>query len=131
MTPGANETRIRQKIAKSRARLSEISNLLQFGYYDTAINRIYYASFYSVQSLLLSIDIEPKSHKGVLSMFALHFVKTGLFPEELAKFYPRIFNERMLGDYEDVNDIDKDWVESLYITSLLFNQQIEKMLATK
>lgn len=131
MIPGANEKAIRQKLAKSRARLSEINNLLQFGYYDTAINRIYYASFYSVQSLLLSIDIEPKSHKGVLSMFALHFVKTGLFPEKLAKFYPRIFNERMLGDYEDVNDIDKNWVESLYTTGLLFNQQIEKMLVIK
>lgn len=86
MKPGANETRIRQKLAKSRARLSEISNLLQFGYNDTAINRIYYASFYSVQSLLLSIEIEPKSHKGVLSMFALHFVKTGLFLKNLQNF---------------------------------------------
>ena len=131
MIPGTKETVIRQKLTKSRARLSEISNLLQFGYYETAINRIYYASFYSVQSLLLSIDIESKSHKGVLSMFALHFVKTGLFPESLAKFYPRIFNERMIGDYEDINDIDKDWVESLYTTALLFNQQIEKMLATR
>lgn len=131
MTVGDKEIIIRQKLAKSRARLSEINNLLQFGYYDTAINRIYYASFYSVQALLLSIDIEPKSHKGVLSMFALHFVKTALFPEDLAKFYPRIFNERMIGDYEDVNDIDKEWVESLYSSGLLFNQQVEKMLVTK
>ena len=60
MTARDNEMIIRQKLIKSRARLSEINNLLQFGYYDTAINRIYYASFYSVQALLLSVDVEPK-----------------------------------------------------------------------
>lgn len=131
MTARDNEMIIRQKLIKSRARLSEINNLLQFGYYDTAINRIYYASFYSVQALLLSVDVEPKSHKGVLSMFALHFVKSGLFPEDLAKFYPRIFNERIIGDYEDISDVDKAWVESLYITAIDFNRLIENMLTNK
>ena len=131
MTTGEKDIIIRQKLAKAKKRLSEINNLIQFGYYDTAINRIYYASFYSVQALLLSIDLNPKSHKGVLTLFVLHFVKNGLFPQDLAKFYPRVFNERMIGDYEDVSEADKDWVDVLFSTALLFNQQIEKMLVLK
>jgi uncharacterized protein (UPF0332 family) len=129
MTTGDNDILIRQKLAKSKKRLAEINNLIQFGYYDTAVNRIYYASFYSVQALLLSINLNPKSHKGVLTMFALHFVKTGLFPEDLAKFYPRIFNERLIGDYEDVNETNKDWVGTLFSTAVIFNNHIEKMLS--
>lgn len=67
--------RISKKIAKADSTINEIENLLKFGYYTTAVNRIFYACFYSVQALLLSINLEPKSHKGVRTLFS--FCKAG------------------------------------------------------
>ena len=85
--------RISKKIAKADSTINEIENLLKFGYYTTAVNRIFYACFYSVQALLLSINLEPRSHKGVRILFSFHFVKLGKIPGDLEDFYTRIFDE--------------------------------------
>jgi len=45
MTGQEKEISIRQKIEKAKSTIDQIHNLLNFGYYDTAINRIYYACF--------------------------------------------------------------------------------------
>lgn len=103
--------RISRKITKAENTINEIENLLEFGYYNTAINRIFYACFYSVQALMLSIDLDPKSHKGVRTLFSFHFVKEGKIPVDLEDFYTRIFDERSFADYSDEDEMDKESLE--------------------
>ena len=76
MTTRDNELYMAQKMARSKSTLTEINNLLQFQYYNNTINRLYYASFYAVQALLCTVDIYPKSHKGMLLMLTQHFIQT-------------------------------------------------------
>ncbi len=58
--------------------LNEIGILLQNQFYNNAVNRLYYACFYAVSALLVSKEIQSKTHSGTKQMFGLHFVKLGL-----------------------------------------------------
>lgn len=128
MTDEEKNKIIIKKIQRARSTLSQIPTLLSFGYLDTAISRMYYASFYAVQALLFSIDVKPKSHKGILNMFSLHFVKNGKAPERLSDFYATIFHQRSLVDYSEVEDYNQEMCESLYSLTKEFVQFIEQKL---
>ncbi|MCD6386115.1 HEPN domain-containing protein, partial [Candidatus Sumerlaeota bacterium] len=56
--------------------------------------------FYCAQAVLLTKNMSFSSHKGVISAFGEHFVKTGIFPRELGRELNRAFEKRQLGDYE-------------------------------
>lgn len=48
--------------------LAEVPFLKQQGYYNTAINRLYYACYYAVVALLLKAGMNPGTHSGVKQM---------------------------------------------------------------
>lgn len=122
---------IQQRMAKSKATINEINNLLQFGYYHTAINRIYYSCFYAVEALLTTVDTFPKSHKGILTMFSQHFIKTGKVSLDFGEFYSKLFQERLLADYAEESVYTKEFVERMLSVANLFIQHIEKLLEEK
>ncbi|NKQ37724.1 MAG: HEPN domain-containing protein [Chloroflexi bacterium] len=74
--------------------------LLDAGDYESSVSRTYYAMFFAAEALLLSKDISSSSHKGVISSFGLHFIKTGIFPREMGRELNRAFGKRQIGDYE-------------------------------
>jgi len=43
----------------------------------SSVNRAYYAAYHAVRALLASEGVNPKTHKGVLTMFGEKFIKTG------------------------------------------------------
>ena len=51
------------------------------------------------EALLLVKDLKASTHKGVISLFGKHFVKTGIFSREMGKLHNEIYNERLIGDY--------------------------------
>ncbi|MEO5945546.1 MAG: HEPN domain-containing protein, partial [Chitinophagaceae bacterium] len=109
----------------------QIQNLILFTYYNTAVNRLYYASFYAVQALLFTIDIKPKTHSGILNMFSLHFVKQGKIPVELSDFYATIYHHRNLADYFDIDEYDKETVEIMYSSAKNFIEFIDALIFIK
>lgn len=90
--------------------MNEINLHLSHEFWNTAINRLYYACFYAVSALLLSRDIQARSHAGVRQMFGLHFIKTDLVDKELGKFYSDLFDKRQISDYDDYIEITKEEV---------------------
>ena len=48
------------------------------GFWNSAVNRLYYTIFYAVNALLLQNNIHASSHAGTRSQFTLHFIKTGI-----------------------------------------------------
>lgn len=80
--------------------------------------------FYSVESLLLTKNLSHSSHKGVISAFGEHFVKTGIFTKDMSKALNWAFEKRQLGDYgytfvisreesEEILEKGKDFVEKV------------------
>lgn len=79
------EQAIKLKMEKARALLCEVGVQLQHQFYITAINRLYYSCFHATKALLLTKDLTPKTHSGVVSMLHQHFVSEGLFDQAHAR----------------------------------------------
>lgn len=50
---------------KAKDLLHDVDVLIANGLWNSAVNRMYYACFHMVSSLLIQRGIEVKSHKGV------------------------------------------------------------------
>lgn len=92
------------------------------------MNRLYYAAFYAVLSLLTKHDINTKTHSGTRQMFGLHFVKPGIVGVESGEFYSRIFDVRQSGDYEDFILFEKDKVLAFVTPARQLISEIEGLL---
>ncbi len=111
--------------------LNEIGILLQNQFYNNAVNRLYYACFYAVSALLVSKEIQSKTHSGTKQMFGLHFVKTGIVSSTSGSFYTDIFTLRQTGDYDDYVVFEKEELVSLLSSARNLLKEIEQIIAQK
>lgn len=116
------------RIQKAKETLAEVEVQIQNEFWNTAINRMYYACFYAVNALLIKYEIESSSHTGVRQLFGKLFVKTGKFDKSLAKHYTDLFEKRHKGDYNDFFDFDKETVTRLLPISKEFISKIEELI---
>jgi uncharacterized protein (UPF0332 family) len=82
--------------------------LLRSDDYEDAVSRAYYAVFHAAQGLLLTEGERAETHKGVVTLFGLLFVKTGKFKKDLGKYLANLKDERESGDYEVFSYIDRE-----------------------
>lgn len=108
--------------------LNEVTFHIEQGFYNTAMNRLYYACFYAASALLVNEGIEAKTHSGVRQMLGMHFVRTGRFPIPLSKFYTDLFDNRQTGDYEDFVYFDRETTSALYPQAVEFIDKIESLI---
>jgi uncharacterized protein (UPF0332 family) len=97
----SKEASIQLKLSKAKSLLAEATILMQHQFYTTVINRLYYACFHATRALLLTKDLVPKTHSGVVAQLHLHFVQDGSFDKEQAAFFSRLMQERIEDDYSD------------------------------
>ena len=71
------------RIKKARETYNEVSLHIDNKLWNTAVNRLYYACYYSVIALLIKNDIKASTHAGARQMFGLHYIKTGIIDKEL------------------------------------------------
>lgn len=82
-------------------------------YYNTAVNRLYYACYYAASALMLKEGLEASSHKGIKILLGLNFIKSGKIPIKYGRIYQQLFENRQSGDYEDFIYCDKELFEAL------------------
>ena len=82
-------------------------NMLSF-----AMNRIYYAMFYSVQAALILKDVSFSKHGQVKAYMNRELVKTGILPLSLGRIYNKAFEYRQKFDYVDFAEPDQELIES-------------------
>ena len=90
---------IRDFIEKAEKFLSTAENALNSGDYDSCVSRCYYAMFFTAQATLLTVNLNASSHKGVITLFGKHFIKTGIFEKRLGKVLNDAYDTRVVGDY--------------------------------
>ena len=86
MTDGQRDL-VRYRTGRAFETLQEARLMLESGHLHGAANRIYYACFYATMALLLTRGLSSPKHGGVMALFNKHFVKEGVVPVELGKFY--------------------------------------------
>ena len=114
MTQYYKEDYINYRIQKSLETITEVEVLLQNKFWNTAVNRMYYACFYAVSAILIKNNVETASHSGTRQKFGELFVKTGKISRELGKHYSQLFEKRIKGDYNDFFDFDEKTTMSLF-----------------
>jgi len=117
---------VKYRIESARKTFQAAKVLSDNGFWNSAVNRLYYAVFYAVNALLVLNEIQTKSHSSTKSQFALHFVKSGRFDKKYGRFLSELFDWRQKGDYENIFDYNSDLVEQLFEPTLEMIELIEK-----
>ena len=104
---------VRYRLEKAQEVYEAACVLYDAAQWNSVINRLYYACFYSASALLLNRHISAKSHAGVIGQFSEHIVRTGLISIEEFRVYAKLLNWRTKGDYNDLYDFNKEDVDSM------------------
>jgi hypothetical protein len=111
---------IHDEIKRATTAFKAASLLFENGYINDALSRLYYFVLYHIRAALLTEGFEPKSHEGNLRLFALHFIKKGIFYPKDSHVFSKLMKYREEADYnpayiftkEDFRDLKKE-AESL------------------
>lgn len=88
--------------------LNAARHLLSYGFYNDAVSRAYYAAFHWARALLFTRGIESKTHRGVIQLLNLHFVKDGPLSPQMAEHLSHLETYRELSDYTAIAQFTKD-----------------------
>jgi uncharacterized protein (UPF0332 family) len=102
--------------------------MIKNGYWNAAVNRIYYSCYYVLSGLLLKKSIETNSHKGLRQMFGLHFIQNGLVPKEDGRFFSDLYDRRQTGDYEDFVLFEEETVMNLFNQAKDFIERMVELI---
>lgn len=108
MTISSHDDYIKYRFHRAEESLEEALILANEERWNAVINRLYYASFYAVISLLIKHNIPTQTHDGARTQFGLNFIKTGIIEKELGQLFSKLFDYRQKGDYGDLFDFDQE-----------------------
>lgn len=116
------------RIENAYTSLKEAELLLDNGYYNASVNRMYYAAYYVVSALLLSREIQANTHAGVRQMLGLYFTKPGIISTYDNAFFSDLFAKRHSGDYDVYIYFDEQITRDLLPQTVKFVQTMEALI---
>ena len=119
---------VHYRIENAQKMLFEVESHRENGFYNTAINRMYYACYYAATAMLVSLGVEVKSHDGVRLNLGKHVVMQGLLSPELGRFYSRLFSKRSTGNYDDFVNHTLETVDELLPQARVFVETLVSQL---
>lgn len=87
--------------------------------------------FFMAEALLLTKGLKISSHKGTLSLFGEHFIKTKIFSDNLGKSLRRAYDLRQKGDYAIGFMVNRNDAEDELEKAKTFATEIENYLRRK
>lgn len=125
----SKEALVQYRLKRAVDSLEEAQYMAKGGYYNAAINRLYYACYYAAAALFLKNDIPAQTHHGVRSMLGLHFTSKGKLSSESNRTFSTLFEKRHSSDYDDFVYCDHDMVNELYPKAVAFIKEINVLLS--
>jgi uncharacterized protein (UPF0332 family) len=126
MTPEERKEYAKYRIESAYKTFEAAKVLADREFWNSAVNRLYYSLFYSVNALLVIHNISIKSHSATKSQFSLHFIKTGKIDKKYGKLLAQLYDWRQKGDYENIFDYDSESVKPLFTPVLEMIELIDK-----
>ena len=127
----ATEELLKGYIKKAEKKLDAAQRFLKSEDYEDAVSRAYYAAYHVAQALLLTEGQRAETHRGIVTLFGLLFVKTGKFSRNSGKHLSNLKDDRESGDYDVFSYIDKETAETALIEAKEFlsegKQYLEKI----
>jgi len=123
-------TLIQYRLEEAREALRDAQMLHeQNGAPRGVVNRAYYAMFYAVLALLITIDKGTSKHSGVIALFDQEFIKQNVFPKEMSAMLHHAFDTRLTGDYRELLQISKEQAAEILASATAFVKSIEDKLS--
>ena len=91
----------------------QFETLREQQYWDTLVNRMYYAAFHAVSALLIHNALNVHTHRGALNVFNKEFVRTGVFTAEEGHLFSKLEGMRERGDYNCFIDATEEEIVPL------------------
>ena len=115
MSLSDDERRIMVELEMERAEkiTEQFETLRKQQYWDTLVNRMYYAIFHAVSALMIHNAISIHTHRGALNAFNKEFVRTGVFSEEEGHLFSKLEGMRERGDYNCFVDATEEEIVPL------------------
>lgn len=117
---------VKNRIETAYKTLDAAKILADNGFWNSAVNRLYYSLFYAVNAILVKNKIISQSHSGTRSQFSLYFIKTGKLDKKYGKLFAELYDWRQKGDYENLFEYDAESVFPLFDNVLEMIEHIEK-----
>lgn len=124
----SKEELIKYRIDRAFESLSEAQILANSNYWNTVVNRLYYASFYAINALFVKNGIQATTHSGVKAAFHKKFIKTKIIEKDFGRLYNNLFSKRQEVDYQDFQFFEKETIEPLIIQVEIFINSIRGLL---
>ena len=122
------DTIVKMRIQQANETYAEMGILIDNKLWRNAANRLYYACYYATQALMIHSGHQPKSHSGLIGLFGLHFVKSGIISDEVAFVLQALFDLRLKGDYDVWVDVQPEMVLPLVEPAKKLIIEIENLL---
>ncbi len=119
---------IAYRISKAEETLLAAKELANKNYWNSCVNRLYYALFYAVNALLINDGVIAKSHTGVKTQFFQLYIRTGKINIKFGQLYSDLIDWRQKGDYNDFFDLSQEEVLPLLEPVEIFIQKIKVLL---
>jgi uncharacterized protein (UPF0332 family) len=97
--------------------------------FDFAVNRAYYAAFYSASAVLLAHGQHFVKHSGVRAAIHQRLVKPGLLDARLGRAFDRLFDARQRADYLALMDVSAEEAASMACDAGEFVQAMRTLIA--
>ena len=114
--------------AKAQVFLGTAEQTRNTGDYDSCASRCYYAMFLMAEAALLTKELSASTHKGVISLFGEHFVRTGVLEKHLGKTLSLAYRVRIIGDYGVDRAVSKEEAEDLLAAARVFVGKVKDYL---
>ena len=119
---------VKYRLERAYETLKEADYNTAGGYYNAAVNRLYYACYYAASALLLNCEIEANTHNGVKTQLSLHFVRTGHWSLDHGATFSLLFEKRQASDYSDFAYCDLALVNTLRPRAEAFINAMEQLI---
>lgn len=121
-------TLVAYRMEQAHDALAAARTLIEADLPRDAVNRAYYAIFYSVLALLAARQLGTSKHSGALTLFNREFVKTGLLPRELSRLARRAFEQRLEADYAELAVVSIGEAKAICNQAKRFANQVRTLL---
>ena len=116
------------RIQKAWDTLIEAEGISTLNYWNTVANRLYYSCFYMTSALLTQNNYSAQTHSGVIHLFGMHFIRTGLISKDAGKLFSKLFELRQTGDYDDLFNLTAEDVAPLISLVHNFLDELSKKI---
>ena len=113
MTDEERRALVSLRLQNAKDTLIELPVLIEHGFWNTTVSRMYYACYYAAVALLIKHELNPGTHAGVKQMLGLHFVATGRLSRELGRCFSLLFERRHSSDYDDFAYSSEEEIDEL------------------